>query len=148
MKELLIAFGLLGLAVLLSLLQPQSPRVPFETITAGEKSGIRSQEELVITDQGQWEALWQQHMSYNRNPLPVPHVYFTEELVVAVLGGTKSEGYMLRITGIERREGQLMIYYILIGPSCTKCVLPTGMVQPFHIVKLERQELPVVFLRK
>jgi hypothetical protein len=76
--------------------------VPFKTIAIGEESGVRSQEELVISDQEQWEALWQQHMSYSRTPLSLPQVDFTEEMVIAVFGGIESEGYMLRITRIER----------------------------------------------
>jgi len=89
MKELIIVIGLLSLAILLTLIQPQFPRVPFETIAIGEESGVRSQEELVISDQTQWEALWQQHMSYSRNPLSLPQIDFTEEMVIAVFGGIK-----------------------------------------------------------
>lgn len=147
MRELYIVVGLLGLAILLTLLQPQFPRVTFETIAAGEESGINSREALVITDQEQWEALWERHVSYDRNPPPLPQVDFSEEMVIAIFAGTKSEGYMVQITGIEQREEELAVHYFLSGPSCTKCALPTGMTQPFHMVKLERLNLPVVFQR-
>ena len=101
----------------------------------------------MITDQAGWETLWQQHMSYSHNPLPLPQVDFAKEMVIAVFGGIKSEGYMLQITKIEQEKGELVVHYSLVGPCCTKCSLPTGMIQPFHIVKLERLELPVIFRR-
>ncbi len=147
MKESLIVLGLLGLVVFLALLQPQFPSVPFQTVALGEESGLRSQEALVITTEEGWQELWERHVSSSRRPPPLPQIDFSTEMVIALFGGSQPEGVLLQITRIEKRPGRLLVHYALSGPACSKCALPTGLVQPFHIIRLERLDLPVVFSR-
>jgi len=144
-----IFFGLLGLAVIfaLVLLQPSVSTVPFQTIAFGEESGVKSWQTLVLTEQEQWEELWKEHVSYTRHPPPMPQVDFAKEMVIAIFGGIQAEGSLLRITKVEKWRDRLVVHYTVDEPSCSKCSLPTGMVQPFHIIKLERTDLPIVFAR-
>lgn len=77
----------------------------------------------------------------------MPQLDFSAEMVIALFGGLQSEGVLLQITRIEKRLGRLVVHYVLSGPACSKCSLPTGLVQPFHIIRLARLDLPVVFSR-
>lgn len=146
-KEILIAVGLLALGVLVALLQPSVPTIPFQTVAFGEESGVKSWEALVITAQEQWQELWVYHASYSRHPPPPPEIDFSREMVIALFGGIQPEGSLLQIAKVEKRQDRLVVRYTDGGLSCSKCSLPRGMVQPFHIVRLERTDLPVAFSR-
>jgi hypothetical protein len=54
--------------------------VTFETVSKGSRSGVRDPRQVVLRSQGEWNALWAQHVSADAKPVPPP-LDFARELV-------------------------------------------------------------------
>jgi len=122
--------------------------IPVVTIQKGNFSGIHEPLQVTVRDQTEWEALWKRHTSNQSPPLPVPVVDFGTEMVVGLFAGDKTTGgYEVEITGAELKGSNLYIFYLEKNPA------PGGMTiqavtQPFHLIKLARQDIPVVFVKR
>jgi hypothetical protein len=121
--------------------------IPLTTIQKGNFSGIREPLQVVVRTQDEWNNLWKRHASIQSPPSPLPVVNFTTEMVVGIFAGEKTTGgYEAEITSAELKDSSLYVYYV------EKSSTPGGMAiqaltQPFHLAKLPRYELPIVFVK-
>ena len=121
---------------------------PFITIDKGVSSGIRERKFLVIKTEQEWTELWRAHASNVTPPRDRPSVAFNNEMgVAAFLGEQRSGGYGLQITRIEEdlEKRQVSVFLRETKPPAGSMV-SQALTQPYHIVKLKKVELPVVFL--
>jgi hypothetical protein len=122
---------------------PHGPSVPFTTVLAGTTSEITEPTTVVVRDKAAWVALWRRHTGARRDAPPA--VDFAHEMVMAVFGGASTEPTTAGIVRITREPNRLVVWY---GVQATRPLPPgdLGTVRsPFHIVKLPRSTLPVIF---
>jgi hypothetical protein len=135
--------GLLALPLLACEDSPTDPgeSVPFETlaqdaISAREVSARRE----VVRDDATWRSVWAEIFP----GVPPAAVDFAREM--ALVGVMAPQPCTARVT-IEalRRESDLLSVSLVENPTPLDCAC-VAPVQPFHIVRTERIDLPAEFL--
>ncbi len=117
----------------------------FTTISVGTHSGYTSQANLVIQDSQAWVDLWNQHMLFMIEPMPVPEVDFAENMVVAVfMGEVNTGGYALHIFEVVETGSSVVVKMERVEPG-PRCIVPQVLTQPYHMVQIARTEKPVTF---
>src|SRR3990172_1924139 len=128
---------------------PQAPAqtsVAFATIARGAHSAILDPTELAIRTASEWATLWRRHtLGIPEARTAPPAVDFFREMVVAVFAGQVPAGTHLTILKIFPQGNRLIVASQLRGPAGPE---PVGVppVTPFHIARLPRSPLPVVFI--
>lgn len=147
----LVLAGLLGLAGAVtwySVGVGDATSVGFVTIARGTQSGIVRPSRSVITTPDEWAALWAQHTAHAEPPPPRPPVDFVCEMVVAVFAGERpTGGHAVEITRIVPEGSAATVYYRETTPPPGSFVTE-ALTHPFHIVRLRRLDLPIVFQRE
>ncbi len=118
----------------------------FTTLTRGNHSGISTFAQAVVRGPDEWAALWRRHAAGTKIPPSPPAVDFSRNMVIAVFFGKGPVGWRTAISDIVERGSQLVVVVQMIGPPGPESEgLP--QVAPFHIVKLARSPMPVIFVR-
>ena len=120
--------------------------IPFKTVATGNASGIRTESQVVIRTSSAWRALWQKHAAGQpRSAMPV--VDFSRDMVVAVFAGEVSQFTRVSILRVSRETKRLSVLVGIAefqpGPVPTE----PGTATPFHIIRLARSSVPVVFVQ-
>ena len=117
--------------------------VLFSTLAKGLQSGVREPIQLVIRTRAEWAAFWARHARGSAAPPPVD---FSRDMVVALFMGERGTGgYEIEITRVERVESGLVVQYRRTSPD-PGAMLSQALSQPFHLVKLPRNDGPVIFV--
>jgi hypothetical protein len=120
--------------------------VPITMLQKGDFSGIRESLQIVVRIQGEWEKLWNRHVSFQSPPAPALAINFNNEMVVGVFAGEKNTGgYEVEITGAQLKGSRLYIYYAEKKPPPAAMTIQ-AFTQPFHLIKLPRSDAPTVFV--
>ena len=123
-------------------------QVSFHTVLKGHRSGMRESVQIVARNQSDWSALWKRHAAIESNPLPLPAIDFSKEIVVAVFLGEKpTGGHDIEITSVEQRDGSLMVSFVERSPQ-PGGVATQALTQPFHIVRVATQTPGTVTFRR
>jgi hypothetical protein len=123
-------------------------QVSFDTVLKGNRSGVREHLEAVARNQADWKALWQKHVSTEPNSPALPAIDFSRETVIAVFLGEKpTGGHDIEITGVEQRDGSLVVSFVERSPQ-PGSVVTQAFTQPFHIVKVAAQGSGTVSFRR
>lgn len=119
--------------------------IEFREMAKGAMSGFNEPTRLVITNQAEWEKVWQKH-NIRRTPVPeVPKVDFEKEMVLLVAMGMRNTGgYSIAIARIEKEEGRMVVHVDTKSPPPGAITLQ-ALTAPFHVVAAKSRELPVVF---
>lgn len=119
--------------------------VVFETLARGDSSGIETPINGVISDQAQWQSLWEHH-SAGRFPVPeLPVVDFTTQRVVALFAGSKpTAGYQLDVVSVTESATEIVVHFVENPPSADDFVAAV-LTQPHCIVSIPLSPKPVVF---
>lgn len=126
---------------------PAGP-LAFETLDSGLYSGITEHKEVAVRSHAEWADLWREHISIVSPPPDSPTVDFSQEMVVAVFMGEQSTGgYSIEINQIVKEGSKIKVFYTETSPD-PECMVAQMLTQPFHIVKLARQDLPLVFIQE
>lgn len=122
---------------------PAGP-VTFETIEQGQQSGIEERRTVVVRNQSAFQTLWLEHKSDAEGDPGIPDVDFDKRMVVAVFKGQSPDGcHGAEITNITGENGTLVVegeWFNVDAAACTAQVT-----YPFHVVELDRAEVPVEF---
>jgi len=117
--------------------------VPFSTVDQGTSSGIKEQAFLVIKTEREWRGLWSRHRASEPPPID-----FSREMAIAIfIGEQRTGGFQVEIRNVEDKGGFLKVVVQTIAPVPGSSVLQV-LAQPYHIIKLERKEIPVRFSRR
>ena len=124
-------------------LRESEDSIHFQTVINGENSGITKPQRLVIKTQEEWQTLWKKHSALEPNS--PPHVDFTRNMVIAVFKGETNWSVPPKIKKVEKREGFLLVTIDESLPPSSYLGPAAPFAQPFHIIRLERNTLPVRF---
>jgi hypothetical protein len=118
--------------------------IEFSTLARGDNApGITGRLNEAITDPISFESFWTD-IYQGIDPIPdIPKVDFTKDMVIAVSPGMMlTGGYDAEIVKVENKENGLNVTVLLTRPSGT---VTEALTQPHHIIKLKRENLPVVY---
>jgi len=125
--------------------KPAPNDVPFATIESGSSSGVNVRQGVTIKDQAEWLALWRRHTSNIQPPPSMPNVDFSSEMAIAVFSGErKSGGYSIQVDNIKLAGNKLIVMVSESNPA-PGSINMMMLTQPYHIVRLSKSTLPVVF---
>jgi hypothetical protein len=122
-----------------------TPVVPFDDIGRSSHSGVDTAKDVVVRDAASWIALWSAHAGAKE---PEPKIDFNTSMVVAVFMGTRPNGcYNVGVTGIERKDGKLVVTKAETTPESLGSAMCTqAITTPAHLVQLDRSDEAVVFV--
>lgn len=124
---------------------PEPPEPPFKTVAKGAFSGFQKAAEMVVTNQTQWGALWQEHSGQQEPKKAAPAIDFAKETVLFVaLGQKNTGGHQIQIVDIIRRPGRTEVLVVRRKPAPGAMNLQ-ALTAPFHIVRVPRIEGEVRF---
>jgi hypothetical protein len=127
--------------------QPKS-QVSFQTISKGNRSGVRDFQQRIVRNQNEWEGLWRQHTATEANPSTPPAVDFNKEIVIAVFLGEKpTGGHTVELIQIDRNNGELEILFKEAAPP-PGGIATQALTQPFHMVRVAMNGNPKVSFRR
>lgn len=110
----------------------------FETISRSIDSGYENHEYLVIENSEEWERIWMPEWS------PPLEVDFSTNLVIAAfMGGRATGGYEILIEQIIDTENEIIVDVKETYPG--RIYVTEAFTLPFHIIKVERVQKPIVF---
>ena len=145
-RAALLALGLLILASACAGRTPGTP-VGFSTVELGASSGIRDPTRVVVRTSREWLVVWARHAQPVGAVVPPP-VDFERDMVVGVFMGERDTGgYQIEITGVERTAEVLRVQYQVREPE-PGAILIQALTQPFHLVRLARDDAFVSFIRE
>ncbi len=148
MKE--VVPGVVSIALLLAVSSPSAQAqesVVFRTIAQGSLSGIHVSNEFVVRTRSEWQALWRRHTTGTPQPrAALPEVDFSRDIVIAVFAGEVPAGSRFGIVKITQQTGRLVAQIQVRGRPGPEPV-DVAPVTPFHIIRLARFPLPVVFVK-
>jgi hypothetical protein len=125
-----------------------APTQSFVTVAKGSRSGVRERKLAVVKSGTEWADLWNLHAALATPRKEPPAVDFQSEMIVAVFAGEKrTGGYAVEITAIQQDPAKNLIEVFVreIKPP-PGAITTQALTHPFHIVKLNKTELPVNFV--
>ncbi|MBN2373828.1 protease complex subunit PrcB family protein [bacterium] len=103
----------------------------------------------VIKTEAKWEEVWNKLYSHLLHPLsttsppPVPDIDFNTDMIIAVFNGAMPNGGCdVEIIQVVKQEEKILVKIKETRPSGGYAVVS----YPYHIVQVERSDLPVEFL--
>ncbi len=120
--------------------------VPFTTIALGSQSGIRTRSEVVIRTPSEWQTLWQKHMAGLPQAPARPAVDFSRDMVIAVFAGEVPAHTRVSIQTMTYQKDRLAVFVRIADLQPGPALADPGTDTPFHIVRLSRSPLPVIFI--
>ena len=110
-------------------------------------SGIREPTRIVARTSREWLVVWARHVQSIGAVVPPP-VDFSREMVVGVfMGERETGGYQIEIIEVERTASALRVHYRTRSPE-PGALLTQALTQPFHLIRLARDESPLTFARE
>jgi hypothetical protein len=122
-----------------------------ERLLRGNETGLVDRLEQVVTTPEALRTIWQQALSTQRTPAPVPNVDFTRDMVIVVAAGRMQEDDAVRVdsvmerevAGATRTERVLQVYYSLLE-GCRRA--GSQAAYPAEIVRVRRSPREVRFM--
>lgn len=114
---------------------------PVATLQKGSFSGISSARYQAVYTEAELESLWAEHAPGT----PVPEVALGADMVIgAFLGGTAEGGHDIEVLRARIGGGNLIVTIRQSAPGAN-CASNPVVTTPFHIVRVARSSLPVLF---
>ena len=116
----------------------------FKTIDKGSCSGRTEPASFVIRDKEKWTRIWYNHITGMGLSSSLPDVDFLSHMIVAVFRGNFSTGgYSTEIKHVNVLKDRIEVAVVETSPNGIAMI---DVTQPYHIVKLEKSDLPVEFV--
>jgi len=120
--------------------------IPFESLDKQYFSGQDQKTNLQITNQQDWQTLWQTINSF-QSPMPqLPHVDFSKEMVIAAFAGQfPNGGHSIEITQLKANDQIIQVSILTTSPG-RKCGTTTAITQPYHLIKTALSQKKIEYL--
>jgi hypothetical protein len=130
-----------------SVASPAEQLIPFTTVAAGTKSGIRTRTLVAIRNRIEWSDLWQKHTAGARGPgAALPAIDFTEQMVIALFAGDVDPETRATVIRVVQKGQRLLVLYQIANLQPGPAPLDPATSTPFHIIRFSRSPLPVIFI--
>lgn len=142
-----IALLAVGMVLTRPVVAGPAQSVVFATLQIGSQSGIRTRSNVVARTQAQWRTLWQQHTGGSKPRPPLPPIDFSQEMVIGVFAGASPARTRITIETVTALRNQLSVTArAAYDPTSREFNLAGGPDSPYHIVRVPRSSLKVVFV--
>ena len=116
--------------------------VGFMTIEQGLFSQHNSSGKYIIKDNKAWETHYKMYHGEH-----VPNIDFSKEMVISVYRGSQpNPSYAVEIKEIKNLPGELEVI-VEYGSPEPGMSYPLVIVQPYHLVKLQKTEKKIIWLQ-
>jgi len=123
--------------------------VKMTDIATGVALQFDQPEEIVVTDAAKWSELWNAHQKSGAKPSAVPDIDFGNQIVIGVTAGQKpGPCNELLIDKIVHTGSMLVVNYTQRDVHEICLAVVSGPTYPQHFVVIERQEVPVQFVKR
>ena len=118
----------------------------FQTVFKATNTGVHERRGEVILSQERWEEVWSEIHAGQQTPgVPAPTIDFgTNMLVMASMGDEPDGCWDIGITEVRAVVVRLEVAVAETRPPLS-CTCPAVVVQPVHVVQVERADLPAQF---
>lgn len=123
--------------------KPSEQDLHITSLDKGGYSGIRTMERVSIKDENNWIGVWKRHTSCDLVSPTMPYVDFERSMVLAVFQGESARAGMVNIDRVKKFKDKIVVYTSRSEYAAGSNNRST--MRPYHIVKVSRQSLPVVF---
>ncbi len=122
-----------------------SKELPFETIEIGSYGKEKQRKDYTITNQHDWQDLWDKIYS-TRSPKPsLPKIDFTQSIIIGVfLGQRNTGGYSIEITKVLETEKNIEVLVEETSPG-EGCMVSMALTYPMHIIKIQKVDKEIEF---
>ena len=125
--------------------KPLCKKIKFEEVCRGNYCGITDKKNQVITNQKDWEKLWNKTYSIQSPKPKLPEIDFNKEMIVGLFSGEhNSGGYDLEITEIKKNKGEINVSFFYVSPG-PKCDVTSALTQPYCFIKLKKSNKKILF---
>jgi len=119
---------------------------PFATIAVGDRSGISTPTQVVARTLPEFADLWRRHTTGLPGPLRLPRVDFSREMVIGVFAGVVTVPSRIAIVKISPGHDRIIVLVHMASLYPGPLGAEPGGGTPFHIVRVPRSPLSVVFV--
>ena len=142
----LLAIPILAAACDDSQTEPGDDPLSLETLAQTSSAGFPTPSQEVIRTEDDWTQVWETLYSGQRPQPSRPAIDFDRQMVVLAAGGPGNGCFQVEITRAMRKaDGSLEVEVTNTEPGPT-CVCTEQLIQPVHVVRLERVEGPERFM--
>lgn len=125
-----------------------SVNVPFQVLITASQSNIDQPKRKIISTQEELQTLFVEINKTRKPGIPIPEIDFDKEIVAFVnMGQTSTGGYSITVENIEKTNDEVIIHTGGNSPK-PKDNVTMVITTPFTMVKLMKQDLPIVFKPK
>ena len=118
---------------------PLCGEISFTTIAEGNYSGISKKKNITISNQKDFEKIWEECYSIQIPKPKTPQINFEKECVlIAFAGEFSSGGYKVELANINKKRRSMNVDVINTIPG-SDCNVTSAMTQPFHMIKMEKK---------
>lgn len=117
-----------------------APPTVFRTLDIGARSGCVRPGKLVISDEKDWQRVWNLHTAVQEIKFSAPPVDFSRQVVVALMLGDQPAGASIETVQIVNGRAETTIYY-----SVQRGQKGGAVSQPFHFAVIDKPTGPVRF---
>lgn len=120
-------------------------QLEFKRILSGEKSSISNYEIRVVSNEEDFQKLWEDHTGAKTNNAFIPKIDFSLKKVIAVfLGDRPTAGYQAEIDRIEEENNKITVYLKEKRPE-QGSIVKAEVTQPFLIIETKNSNKTLVF---
>jgi hypothetical protein len=122
----------------------QSRNLPYTTLGIGAQSGCDRPAKMLVSDEQEWQRVWQKHTRNDDLKMSAPPVDWTEKAVVILLGGEQGTGAGIEVQRVIEQKDQTTVYFVQSkGADLTNAA---GPVKPFHFALIAKPRNAVRFV--
>lgn len=121
----------------------------FSSVDADIYSGIKTFRVVNVRDIAAWRTLWSEHKQ-NRFPTPpLPAVNFSQQIIVGVFLGERSNGcYSVAIQSVRSIDDKKLLVAYRENKPAVGVICTASLTYPSHLVSLSKSNLPLEFLEQ
>lgn len=122
------------------------PDTELQTIYSAKNSGIHTRGGEIILTEERWQEVWAAIQAGSETPgAPAPSINFsTDMLIFAAMGDEPDSCWNLTITEVRPEVAKIRVDVSETRPPLN-CACPAVVIQPVHVVRVSREELPGEF---
>lgn len=125
--------------------QEKEKKVDFVTIDKDKGNGIGECAGVVVTNEEEWNMLWNRIYAGNEQIPEIPKVDFASNTIIGVFDGShRVDGYSIKVNNITEKDGEIIIH---VKKSCSFIVniFSNAITFPYHIIKINVVNKKVIF---
>lgn len=119
--------------------------LPYVTVGLGTQSGCAHGAKMALTDEAQWQRVWNTHLRGLHNAPVLPTVDFTRQIVLVLLDGAAPAGTSIEVAQVVQGPQTTLVYYFVnqddVAPGHK-----ANATQPFHFAVIDKPATPIRFV--